>query len=112
MPLCMAGTGIFLLTRLLRGVTKDTAGKGKYRSHISTHTPLARRDAGKKGQSQISQKFLLTRLLRGVTSCYTDFRNYYNISTHTPLARRDVPENPSDFGLAISTHTPLARRDE
>ena len=77
----------FLLTRLMRGVTRagltvdGVAG-------ISTHTPHARRDA-----------CALMRVAR------------YKISTHTPHARRDRITVPSMVGVWISTHTPHARRD-
>ena len=55
---------------------------------ISTHTPLAGRDAEKE-KAHAAEK----------------------ISTHTPLAGRDVIKNVIDSGDYISTHTPLAGRD-
>ena len=59
-------SGIFLLTRLSRGVTCKTLDK-------------VREKYG----------FLLTRLSRGVTSDEIFDRLSFKISTHTPLARRD-----------------------
>ena len=56
--------------------------------HISTHTPLARRDRA---------EYLRYAVLP--------------ISTHTPLAKRDCRRFMSYNGWLISTHTPLARRD-
>ena len=78
---------VFLLTRLLRGVTevivRDWNNYG-----ISTHTPLARRD-----------KLMPLGVPEEI------------ISTHTPLARRDLAVFLLYTGCRISTHTPLARRD-
>ena len=58
--------GIFLLTRLLRGATKDLKESHAY-LHISTHAPLARRDI----------------------SSLANAPKLNDISTHAPLARRD-----------------------
>ena len=57
---------IFLLTRLMRGVTYCNTRNG-LESRISTHTPHARRD----GDTQLAAE-------------------YEGISTHTPHARRDL----------------------
>ena len=57
---------------------------------ISTHTPLAGRDA-------CLHPILPAEIL---------------ISTHTPLAGRDNIEDGKDKELLISTHTPLAGRDD
>ena len=56
----------FLLTRLMRGVTKV----------------LSRKVA--------DIKFLLTRLMRGVTNALLRLSSHTDISTHTPHARRDL----------------------
>ena len=56
---------------------------------ISTHTPHARRDVEKNGDSETVE-----------------------ISTHTPHARRDINMLMDLNGLGISTHTPHARRDK
>ena len=78
----------FLLTRPLRDVTSSPVRTGPY-TIISTHTPLAGRDAG-----------LRMRLpWRG------------KISTHTPLAGRDFSRMINMPIKTISTHTPLAGRD-
>ena len=62
----LPATALFLLTRLLRGVTK----------------PMVLFAFG--------FSFLLTRLLRGVTLDPYISGIWSNISTHTPLARRDA----------------------
>ena len=62
---CRSHRGIFLLTRLMRGVTDFGQGFAEGRE-ISTHTPHARRDR-----------------VNGF------IRHYKTISTHTPHARRD-----------------------
>ena len=56
----------FLLTRLMRGVTRRCTGWRKNIT-ISTHTPHARRDAIDESGDEQQQAFLLTRLMRGVT---------------------------------------------
>ena len=78
----------FLLTRLLRGATFTTVGH-VFLFFISTHTPLAGRDA---------------RPRRGE-------RFFFKISTHTPLAGRDFQMISRGLRPGISTHTPLAGRD-
>ena len=100
---------------------------------ISTHTPLARRDARQDLSVVYSsdfyshascearpsacrvksfpRKFLLTRLLRGATHTVADACDTAHISTHTPLARRDRKHFDHSVVKFISTHTPLARRD-
>ena len=78
---------IFLLTRLLRGATNGIYLFGM-NCRISTHAPLARRDA------PISA--VLSRS---------------SISTHAPLARRDCDRRELFAPHPISTHAPLARRD-
>ena len=78
---------IFLLTRLMRGVTIDGVANSD-EVKISTHTPHARRD--------MSALMSFIGLL---------------ISTHTPHARRDRIEVKTPDHGNISTHTPHARRD-
>ncbi len=100
----------FLLTRPSRDVTifcSNTVIHG----YISTHTPLAGRDADKIRPRCLSYKFLLTRPSRDVTTGSRAVFFIPKISTHTPLAGRDtqVPSSPEDD--YISTHTPLAGRD-
>ena len=79
---------VFLLTRLLRGVTFNYA------------------------LTSPDKEFLLTRLLRGVTDTPNHIICHNTISTHTPLARRDQLYVVLVVGREISTHTPLARRDD
>ena len=57
---------------------------------ISTHTPLAGRDAAELINEQTGK----------------------GISTHTPLAGRDLDRRVVDAAAIISTHTPLAGRDD
>ena len=61
-----AANKLFLLTRLLRGVT-FLERKMPMQTQISTHTPLARRDQQVLSSRLHGREFLLTRLLRGVT---------------------------------------------
>ena len=77
----------FLLTRLMRGVTKDV------------------------GVDKAEIKFLLTRLMRGVTTTSPTLKLVLIISTHTPHARRDKDVVAATAWKYISTHTPHARRD-
>ena len=80
---------LFLLTRLSRGATSQSAGD-RLTEEISTHAPLARRDyssstaANPAGNfySRASREARLQLFLRLAASCL--------ISTHAPLARRDV----------------------
>ena len=62
----VTGVNIFLLTRLMRGVTSDALYK-QYTGLISTHTPHARRDRKLIADIPRLTGFLLTRLMRGVT---------------------------------------------
>ena len=78
---------IFQPTRPLRGATCSTP-ISSIRIRISTHAPLAGRDAG-----------FVHRL------------SAFDISTHAPLAGRDKM-NVAGFNIShISTHAPLAGRD-
>ena len=102
---------LFLLTRLLRGVTLPFYSQQGFLS-ISTHTPLTRRDVGRRSvaiQGEISTHTPLTR--RDLALLLTTLV-FLQISTHTPLTRRDVCNvwQPWWF-YTISTHTPLTRRD-
>ena len=100
----------FQPTRPLRGATNhkwdDTTGQ-----KISTHAPLAGRDAVSLGKALRVVAFQPTRPLRGATRL-TPYRSCIAmISTHAPLAGRDVrAANRSPIGN-ISTHAPLAGRD-
>ena len=87
---------IFLLTRLMRGVTTfSLSNLGT--SLISTHTPHARRDDYYRNKFAEDRKFLLTRLMRGVTKHLRCLRLSTLISTHTPHARRDYKIKISIF---------------
>ena len=78
---------VFLLTRLMRGVTPHI--------HAILSVP----------------QFLLTRLMRGVTPSVQSWKVPDTISTHTPHARRDIFSWYYVNNFRISTHTPHARRD-
>ncbi len=80
----MVGSGGgFLLTRPMRGVTKESM-EGSENGNISTHTPHARRD-----------------MLLGMSPQNT------NISTHTPHARRDTKKGAYIWlGLDFYSHAP------
>ena len=102
---------IFLLTRLMRGVTEGQEVSCGI-PDISTHTPHARRD----------EPFIVQVNHSGAISTHTpharrDEINYLtnviriDISTHTPHARRDYQIHRPQSLDQISTHTPHARRD-
>ena len=85
---------------------------GQRESHISTHTPHARRDVVRPAYCHPHGVFQLTRLMRGVTRSAVIGFYLANISTHTPHARRDAITMFFYMILCeISTHTPHARRD-
>ena len=129
-----ATEGTFLLTRPLRDVT-TAPSLCFHHNTISTHTPLAGRDAGVRSPYMSGLQFLLTRPLRDVTDFgHNENTERFFISTHTPLAGRDTVilviapvtiflltrplrdvtylTSPLNRLLQIiSTHTPLAGRD-
>ena len=84
----------FLLTCLLRGMTACTVSLPKKRK-VSTHMPLARHDAI-CAQSPSALQFLLTCLLRGMTHSAYHVHGYNSVSTHMPLARHDI-QNGNSF---------------
>ena len=61
-----AQANLFLLTRLMRGVT-GFCNRHNGDGRISTHTPHARRDRRVMALGRGPGRFLLTRLMRGVT---------------------------------------------
>ena len=77
----------FLLTRPMRGVTKNLEDRIVH-NEISTHTPHAGRDV-----------------------IAYNLKSQNKISTHTPHAGRDGCHAPACDRGAISTHTPHAGRD-
>ena len=117
----------------MRGATAGGANAPPILFCISTHAPLAGRDARVlqilraahefqptrplRGATQSPQedlqpkKFQPTRPLRGATS--DDFQRLQNsmISTHAPLAGRDYHMVTLFAADPISTHAPLAGRD-
>ena len=78
---------------------------------ISTHAPLAGRDATAAGTVSLTAQFQPTRPLRGATDCAVFAACTYLISTHAPLAGRDADHVAVHLDLRISTHAPLAGRD-
>ena len=60
---------------------------------ISTHTPLAGRDAVFRLLMVLTIEFLLTRPSRGATRSIIHPGILRQISTHTPLAGRDTPHH-------------------
>ena len=127
-----ADTALFLLTRLLRGATK-TKKQLQNSPKISTHTPLARRDAvgrrdhaanlrflltrllrgatGSRGRCCRPLRFLLTRLLRGATKPHVHFPVMLKFLLTRLLRGATTASGGSSAHFRISTHTPLARRD-
>ena len=83
-----AGQWQFLLTCLLRGMTKELTDE-EIQLLVSTHMPLARHD-GKK-------------LIKAMQEA---------VSTHMPLARHDKSHFLTLRLSSVSTHMPLARHDE
>ena len=107
----MISAFVFLLTRLLRGVTDDNQTIAHF-GDISTHTPLARRDRSTARNMKQPAAFLLTRLLRGVTPGISGLKPWYIIFLLTRLLRGvTVQPTGAHDAYNISTHTPLARRD-
>ena len=109
-PHTLAKSFIFLLTRLMRGVTgkwRRIPAATDFYSHASCEAWPAELGSVDEGTT-----FLLTRLMRGVTGSYDFGYDRCRISTHTPHARRDLRNLFLRFGGdPISTHTPHARRD-
>ena len=123
----------FQPTRPLRGATKkldSLTGHGLISTHaplagrdagfmhrlsafdISTHAPLAGRDYIPIENSDLSIGFQPTRPLRGATNQTEYKHDYQGISTHAPLAGRDSNERGNNAKRRnISTHAPLAGRD-
>ena len=84
----------------------------KILSIISTHTPLAGRDLGGMENSSYDIRFLLTRPSRDVT-----LRKRWNLKFPKFLLTRpsrDVTKRHTQLiqFIEISTHTPLAGRDQ
>ena len=77
---------------------------------ISTHTPLAGRDAIVFDEMPDEFDFY-SHAPCGARPAGSRKPGTGTISTHTPLAGRDFATVPSIDGGRISTHTPLAGRD-
>ena len=102
----------FLLTRLLRGATIGAVYTAPFLVRISTHTPLARRDAGlnpvlSAGGHFYSHASCEARPLCSGCECLSG--HFYS---HASCEARPVASFASPVTIGISTHTPLARRDE
>ena len=105
------GTAKFQPTRPLRGATESPTCKPEG-SLISTHAPLAGRDAVAEINAVTEVTFQPTRPLRGATRFHLLSHKVHQISTHAPLAGRDSePSKLAIAAFAISTHAPLAGRD-
>ena len=100
----------FQPTRPLRGATlaEDRVGHGE---SISTHAPLAGRDAQKKNAPTVARHFNPRAPCGARHFDRNGFLLGIEISTHAPLAGRDSPEDLQDTITNISTHAPLAGRD-
>ena len=100
----------FLLTRLMRGVTKQMK-LWLIRYLISTHTPHARRDdADPRTTKDLSNFYSHASCEAWLDRDGTVYKKGM-ISTHTPHARRDMKFHLETCWIRISTHTPHARRD-
>ena len=80
---------LFLLTRLMRGVTTVSEHK-KIHKKISTHTPHARRDAASKSFTSLWCDFYSHASCEAWLNTLIKFICSTCISTHTPHARRDI----------------------
>ena len=78
----------FQPTRPLRGATAWSAGQAQIQ-RISTHAPLAGRDAKTGYMTPVLESFQPTRPLRGATYMSGNLADALSISTHAPLAGRD-----------------------
>ena len=107
---CFCFIHLFLLTCLLRGMTKMVYQVGKYIG-VSTHMPLARHDESGRPDRQTTTGFLLTCLLRGMTGLTLLNLIFSKVSTHMPLARHDSGIPKGTYDIKVSTHMPLARHD-
>ncbi len=79
--------------------------------HISTHTPLAGRDAIAMIGTAVVMDFYSHAPCGARRRIIVISRIVFAISTHTPLAGRDSKLTVIAFTYYISTHTPLAGRD-
>ena len=102
----------FQPTRPLRGATIQRLHSQRA-VLISTHAPLAGRDAAERIKAQkkenISTHAPLAGRDQGLSSACVSFEL---ISTHAPLAGRDVRFGHALNRREISTHAPLAGRDD
>ena len=80
----------FQPTRPSRGATVLEQGRRGQWLRISTHAPLAGRDAARSHIVSCSRAFQPTRPLRGATVGRTAMHCVGSISTHAPLAGRDL----------------------
>ena len=127
-----ASASSFLLTRPMRGATKDLIVCRWTVDDFYSHAPCGARrlvlvmmlrvclfllTRPMRGATDIvpagrhTVRFLLTRPMRGATAANDPVRVWRAISTHTPHAGRDRKFIRRYGGQRISTHTPHAGRD-
>ena len=79
---------------------------------ISTHTPLAGRNAGTYIAAEVDTSFLLTRPSRGATcNPFAGGNCAYYFYSHAPRGAQRIYPCINRLLLLISTHTPLAGRN-
>ena len=88
MPELKITWAIFLLTCLLRGMTRQGKPNGQDK-HISTHMPLARHDPAIMAGSFFVLDFYSHASCEAWPCGSTLPRHLFQISTHMPLARHD-----------------------
>ena len=132
----VADNGIgFQPTRPLRGATLPRLGGSDRTAQISTHAPLAGRDAIEKADDMIQYEFQPTRPLRGATpsspataaaiwtfqptrplrgatrTAAAAAAEAAHFNPRAPCGARRIFNNHIVTSLMISTHAPLAGRD-
>ena len=102
--------GAFQPTRPLRGATA-AAKRAAHERPISTHAPLAGRDAAPKQKALVLLDFNPRAPCGARPGWAVAGSGSSEISTHAPLAGRDYSPWSEDGEFEISTHAPLAGRD-
>ena len=102
---------IFQPTRPLRGATAPQRLRHDLAQGISTHAPLAGRDAVEPGLVGREDAFQPTRPLRGATRLPGTRPAILTFQPTRPLRGATVMEEQAILAALISTHAPLAGRD-
>ena len=95
----------------MRGATKSQESHIGAVLFISTHAPLAGRDAFSSTAASCSPRISTHAPLAGRDVHPASLGAVQAISTHAPLAGRDIFKKQYIYKVPISTHAPLAGRD-